>query len=329
MNLGERIPVAADLLRSLVRSRWGRIGRLEADLGRRPGYLAKVYRAIQYTTVPALFQIFDRLGVNAMSFWGHALDLPPRPELALDRLAEELPRDPASSKRLRRRLARVATQLATCDRAEPSPQEIEPAPAGSHQFLEALDACRWPRQSGKLLRASPRFHHPAFLHSYLQHLEPQLRGNPRGVAGVVAIMVLEILPRLPANAERIHLLCQSLGSWAACQVRMGRRENGVQILRTALHLARRHRLRQSAAHLLEIGASVLEACGKGHQALQLLDEAQILFLDADQSTSAARVLSSRARLQKLLTPDRWSHEVRSPHRWTPPGPPRTGGKNLA
>lgn len=296
MRHGEMLQHVADSLRGEVRRHWGEIGQLERHLRRRPGYLAKLCQAIHHATVHLLFKVLEALGVDLSVFFAQALDLQPRPELALDRLAQRLPLDTATSTRLKRRLERTAVLLWS----RPLSEAAETCPASSatgweHQ-LNRLRRCRWPRERRHLLRTSSRFQHPTFLLTYLHELERESGEDAREAAGMLVTLLLHVLPQLPASHQHRVVLCRALGLWALCQHRLGRSRNAVCTLRRALHLARRGNLCDSTAGLLEHGAEMLEHHGATAQAHALLEEAQILYLDLDRGPAIHRVQIARARL---------------------------------
>jgi hypothetical protein len=269
---------------------------MERELGRRPGYLAKICQNIEAATLDSLLEILERLGIDSDPFFHRALDLPPRPEMALDRLAQRLPRGSVNSRRRLRRLERRFIQMANeLPAANPPPLSGRPT-AGWEPLLGQVAACRWPKERRRLLR-SARFHHPSFLDAYLSRLEQRGDDPPYELASTTFFLLLNILPGLPADPERQALLCRCLGLWGMCQTRVGRTRVGISAMRRALQMARRENYDPCCAELLRHGATVLEEHSEEQEALALLDEAQLLSMDLDLQGTMEHIARRRRWLR--------------------------------
>ena len=289
----------AAALRRKIHPRWGTIGNSEREMGYRPGYLAKICQNIESAAIGSLFSILEHLGVKSQDFFHHALDLPPRPEMALDRLVDRLPRNSTNSHRRLRRLERRATFLVNQAKNTAPPPFAGNSATGWDSLMAQLAACPWPKDRRNLLWR-PRFHHPAFLSFYLKHLEQRGDDPPYELSSTTFFLLMRVLPLLSADVERQRLVCRSLGLWGVCQVRIGRQRIGAIAIRRALHLARRGGHDLCCAEFLRHGATLLEEHGEDSEALAMLDEAQIFFMDLDLPSAVEQIARKRHKLAARL-----------------------------
>ncbi len=273
-----------EALRVEKKKHWGKIREIEDDLGLANGYLAKVCAGKATIPTDRLLRVLERMGVGAGRFFANALDV----RLDNDSLLEEIERGGEVDRQLAR-IEEVVREVELSGPPGPAPRAVD-----AEAMVADLVTCNG-REQRRRLGSTRKYRHPAFAAAYLEHLDTLRYDRPRLARLNAETVALKLVPRLPGlQPERIALLLKAIGVVASCHRRKGKWSIAARALRLALGIARRHRLLQILADLLQRGACVLSDNGRIFEAMSLLDEALVVYVDTDSQESIGMVMVERA-----------------------------------
>lgn len=270
-------------LRAELDIRWGQRGAINAAIGHDAKYLNKVCLGEFPIKVDELLRALEFMAVDAGRFFASALGARVENDLLLadlERLGEIDSRFPAIEK--------ATVQLELSEPPGPAP------PIGDvEELVSAVVACNV-REERRRLKTARRYCHPAFAAAYLKHLDALRYDDPKVARENARVVAVKLIPRLPGSQrERMALQLKAIGIFASGYRQKGSFATAACALRFALAFARRHRLPETIADLLQRAAYVLSDHGRYTDALELLGEAMVIFFDLDSHAGLGRVLVDR------------------------------------
>lgn len=263
-------------------------GSIDTAIKRSEGYLNKFCRGDSTVSIDLLLLTLERMGVSPGRFFANALAAPRTRDAALEDLARHgrLASGLERIERVARRLAREAQ--------DESPST--PAPANSTEptaLLEQVLGCGIQEQRRRL-RTARRYRTAAFARGYLEHLDARRYDRPREAARTAQIVALKLVPELPAPpAERLALELEALGVYASAQRMLGQFATAARALHIALRLARQANHGRLVAKLLQRAAYVLSDHARFDEAMEILDEAMVIYFDLEARLELGMVLVDR------------------------------------
>ncbi len=292
MNQDDKRPVMASeessrrirrALRAELDRRWGQRRAINKVIGHGLDYLSKVCRGALPIKLDVLLVVLEFMGVDAGRFFAGALGA----SVANDWLLEDLERFGEIHRQLRD-LEKATVQLEISE-----PLGLAPPLADADAILSDVLGCNLMEQRRRL-RTAQKYCHPAFAAAYLEHLDDLRYDDPRIARDSARVVAVKLIPRLPGSQhDRIALQLKAIGIFASCHRQKGNFATAARALRLSLAFARRHRLPDTIADLLQRGAYVLSDHGRYTDALALLDEALVIFFDLDSDVGLGRVLVDR------------------------------------
>ncbi len=276
-------------LRSRLKGHWGRIARIEAQIGKSRGYLSRTLQRSWPLPLDVLLRTLDALGVDPGDFFGQALDIAASPEANLTEIEAESRASP--------RVALVAFERLA---AGPAAAAGVPAPCSCDEAAAWVrDLSRLsPAEQKRRLRSRRKLRRARFVATYLDHLDGLRYERPQEARSLTEHLILELVPLLPAGApseaeSRRALQCRALGVLGSCHRLAGDIAFAAGTIRRGLAEARRHGLQEATAELLQRGAYVLSDRGRYRRALELLREAFEIYFDRELGFGVARTLVDR------------------------------------
>ncbi len=270
-------------LRAELDKRWGQRKAINAAIDHGIEYLGKVCRGVFTIKLDELLSVLEFMGVDAGRFFADALGA----GVANDLLLEDLERFGEIHQQVRE-IEKATVQL---ELSEP----IGPAPptADVEAMLSAVVACNCTEQRRRLSTAR-KYRHPAFAAAYLEHLDELRYDDPMVARQNAWVVAVRLIPRLSgAQRERIALQLKAIGIFASTHRQKASFATAARAVRFALALARRHRLLETIADLLQRGAYVLSDHGRYQDALRLLDEALVIYVDLDVAEGLGSMMVDR------------------------------------
>ncbi len=182
-------------------------------------------------------------------------------------------------------MARAVREL---DGAEPP--AADPAATADASKVAAIAACV-PREQRRRLRTTRKYRTLAFARAYLEHLDALRYDHAAEAATLAAEVVVHLLPQLPGSRrERQALQCLALGVFGSARRLKGELGIAARAFETALLIARRERLQRDYANLLLRASYVLKDFSHVERALDLLNEALVVFVRLGSMRDAGRAL---------------------------------------
>ncbi len=263
--------------------RWGEVGKIEADLGYSPGYLAKICRGQESIKVDRLLRLLHRMEIDPGRFFANALDARPNN----DSLLEEIER----FGKIEPRLAQIEKLIREVESSEIS--DLTPPTTDPSALVADLATCKGREQRRRLGNAR-KYRHPAFAAAYLEHLDSLRYSNANEARLSSLAVAVKLIPVLPApRQERIKLLLKAIGVYASCNRQQGKFATAARAFRLALSLSRRQELKEATAELLQRAAYLFTDNGRYSAAIELLDEAIIICVDLDLQVVLGTIMVDR------------------------------------
>ncbi len=256
---------------------------VKAGLGLSQDYLRKVVRGTRSISIERLLETLELMDVDAGRFFANVLGT----RIRQDALLEEL----EGLGEIHPRLERVERALAKVEDAEP------PAPASRPIDAEAMLAsvlgCAGTEQRRRL-RHTEKYRHPAFAAAYLEHLDALRYDDPKEARQNAEVVAVWLIPALPGpRLERLALVLEAIGIYASALRQQGRFAMAARALRRALASARAHGLKTTLADLLQRAAYLISNQGRYSDALELLEEALVIYYDLGSQEDLGRVQVDR------------------------------------
>ncbi|MEM7353284.1 MAG: hypothetical protein AAF657_20985, partial [Acidobacteriota bacterium] len=238
---------------------YGRMGRVEEELGHPKGYLRRQVGQ-QRLRFDKLFEALDQLGEEPGAFFSQAYGFVPSAEEQLRWHVKPGGAEPELAK-VEKAARRVEADLSSTLR--PSEAKLP------QNRLERLLRTDLPYQR-RTVRKAIWSRNPVALATYLRRLDDLRSSRAADVADLARAVVTGVLPHLGGEpGERMALLCQAIGVFASANRVTGKFETAARAVAFALSLARRHDLAIERAPLLQRGAYVLRDHGEFDHALGL------------------------------------------------------------
>ncbi|MCP5115059.1 MAG: tetratricopeptide repeat protein [bacterium] len=147
----------------------------------------------------------------------------------------------------------------------------------------------------RVLRQQSWVRDPASLRRYLEQLDGLRFGRVADAAALAETVAVEIVGGVIGPPEEpLELMCHAIGAFGAARRIAGKFATAARALGFALRLAGRHGLVTTRAGLLQRGAYVLRDAGFFDHALDLLDEAVVLWAEQGRSAEIGKTLVDRA-----------------------------------
>ncbi len=271
-------------LRAELDRRWGQRRAINQAIGHGSEYLSKVCRRERPIKLDVLLLALEVMSIDAGRFFADALGA----SVANDSLLEELER----FGEIHRHLPAIEKATVQLELSEP----LGPAPplADVEELLSPVVACGV-KEERRRLRTAQKYRHPSFAAAYLEHLDALRYDNPKLARGNARVAAIQLIPRLPGSQrERMALQLKAIGIYASTHRHKEDSATAARAIRLALALARAHELRETTAELLQRGAYVLSGVGRYIDAMKLLDEALVIFVDMESQAGLARVQVDRS-----------------------------------
>ncbi len=270
-------------LRAELDQRWGQRGAINAAIGHDAKYLNKVCLGEFPIKLDELLLALEVMAVDAGRFFAAALGAP----VENDSLLEDL----ESFGEIDHRLG--AIEKATVQLELSEPVGSAPPIVDVEELVSAVVACNATEQRRRLSTAQ-KYCHPAFAAAYLEHLDALRYDDPKAARENAWVVAVKLIPRLPGSQrERIPLQLKAIGIFASANRQKANFATAACAVRFALAFARRHRLPETVADLLQRGAYVLKDHGRYADMLKLLDEALVICVDLDTAEGLGAVMVDR------------------------------------
>ena len=278
-----------------VRGSWGRIAELETQLGLSDGYLNKLCSGRNEFRLSLFLEVLGTLGLDPKTFFARALDICPQPEDFLAQLEA-----PGEEDRAFVKIARATRELEATEPETPEPPSARRAAASATALVEHLATC--PRQVQlRSLRHSAKYRSHAFTRAYLEHLDSLRYDDAAGAAKLVTGVATHLIPALSGpQSARLSLQCLALGVFGSARRLKGEFTSAVRALTMALELSRRARLREDTANLLIRASYQLKDFGHFEQALGLLNEALVIFVQLGSRQGIGKALVDHGMMRTAL-----------------------------
>jgi tetratricopeptide (TPR) repeat protein len=286
-------------LRSQLQGHWGQIGRIEDRIGRSHGYLNRTLKRSWPLPFDVLMRTLDVLGVDPRSFFGGALDIAPSADAYLAVVEKEAAPSAALQALIEAIVRRSSQGKSRGDSSSQVPWRRGSLEDRLHEMARLPLA-----EQQLLLRTSHELRRSDFVIAYLDHLDSLRYQRPREARRLVETLATHLLPALAAGEARRVLDCRALGILGSCQRLLGESLAAAWTLRKSLALARRYRLWEVTAELLQRSAYVLSDHGQYRRALMLLREALEIHFDHQSAFGIAKTLVDRGILSGYIGADR-------------------------
>ena len=270
-------------LRAELDKRWGQRLAINQVIGHGLEYLSKVCRGILPIKLDELLSVLEFMGTDAGRFFADALGT----SVANDWLLEDLGRFGEIHQHLRD-LERATVRLELAESPGPAPPL-----ADVDKKLADVIACSL-REQRRRLTTARKYRHPALVAAYLEHLDALRYDDPRVARDSARVIAVKVIPRLPGSQrERIELQLKAIGIFASGHRQKASFATAARALRFALAFARRHQLPEATADLLQRGAYVLSDNDRYVDAMKLLDEALVIYIDLDSAEGLGAIMVDR------------------------------------
>jgi len=273
-----------------VRKNWGRIAEIEERLSCSAGSLNKLCSGSSEFRLDVFLRSIEELGLDPSSFFARALEIHTEPEDFLLQLEE--------SSRIERTLAKV--ERATRDlEMDETPAEVDSARRvrkTTSELIALLTNCSV-REQIRRLRQAKRYRSHDFARAYLEFLDDLRYERATEAAKLAAAVAIHLIPALPGpHRDRLALQCFALGVLGSSRRQESRYPSAARVLRQALELSRRSRLREETARLLQRASYLLRDFGHADRALILLREALEVYVDLDCTVGLGKTLADRGMM---------------------------------
>ncbi len=255
-------------LRAEARKHYGRIGELELRAGLARGEISNLYSERKRIKLDVFLRALLALGTDPAEFFSRVLGGPCLPDAYLEPFVAAGEQD--------RELAEIERAGWWLEAGEA--QAADPAAVADAARAAEMAQLR-PKEQQRRLRHTRRYRTVAFARAYLEHLDSLRYDHAEVAAKLATTVAVDLLPKLPGpRPERLALQCLALGIFASARRLKGRFSTAARAFRLALDLARRHRLREDTARLLQRASYLLKDFGQFERALVCLREALEIYV---------------------------------------------------
>ncbi len=275
-------------LRRLLARHHGRRGEVDRRLGHTKGFLCRKLGSDKLR-VEELLGTLSTLRVEPGEFFGEVFDILPRPEQLLRR--QEKPGKPGLPlARIEKATLALEAEVARGD----AEAEAEPSSATrSRRQLESFARTRLDHQR-KVLREESWVRDAASLRRYLEQLDVLRFDRADDSASLAETVAVEIVAGVSCPQDRLELLCHAIGTFGSARRVSAELATAARAIGSGLRLAGRHGLAAARADLLQRGAYVLRDAGFFDHALDLLDDAFLLWAEQGRPAGLGKTMVDRA-----------------------------------
>ena len=270
----------------------GRKGEIDRRMGHSAGFLR---RKIGPSFKLDVREMALAMEVEPREFFAEAFDILPRPEDLLRR--QEKP-GPAARPLARIEAAALALEATGAGGAGETGRAPETRAGQSPPRSRLESLARTVRSHQRdALRKESWVKDPDALRCYLEQLDGLRFDRAGDSAALAATVAVEVVANVDGHhRQRLELLCRAIGVFASGQRVIGEFATAARAVGFALRMAGRHGLTATRAALLQRGAYVLRDSGAFDHALELLDEALLLWLELGSSADLGRTMVDRATI---------------------------------
>ena len=259
---------------------------IDAAISRSVGYLNKYCRGDSRIPIDVLLSTLCVMGVDPGRFFANALNTPRERDRALQ--------DIAGGGAIAPGLA--AIEKATAQLPGGEPPIYQRGKVSPEQWVERVAACGVVEQRRRL-RTAQRYRHPAFARAFLEHLDALRYDRPQEAARTAQVVATYLVPMVGGPpAERLALQLEAIGIYASAQRMLGLFATAARALRFALQLARDEPLPEMTAKLLQRSAYLLSDHALFTEAMELLDEAVVIYFDLQSELGLGMVSVDRGNM---------------------------------
>ena len=268
----------------------GRKGEVDRQLGHYEGFLRRKIANGFNVKLGELFGALGALELDPAEFLARAFDISPGAEDLLRR--QEKPGPPSRS------LASIESAAFALEArpapAKPSPQPTRQPATRSRQQLESFVRTGLGNQRN-IVRKQSWVRDSASLRRYLELLDGLRFDRAQDAAALAETVAVELVAKVACPQDgRLELLCHAIGAFASAKRVVGEFATAARAVGFALRLAGRHGLIAARACLLQRGGYVLRDTGCFDHALEVLDEALVLWAEQDRPADFGKTMVDRA-----------------------------------